>query len=55
MAATKKEQGTVFKVYYYRPENSSSKSNDEALGDCRPSTSISQPENLTAEKIKMKF
>ena len=40
---------------YHRPENSSSKSNDEASDDYRPSTSTSQPENLTAEKIKMKL
>ena len=40
---------------YYRPENSTSESNDEASDDYRPSTSISEPENLTVEKIKIKL
>ena len=40
---------------YYRLENSSYESNDEASDDHRALTRTSQLENLTTEKIKMKL
>ena len=48
-------EASASQTVYYRPENSSSESNDEASDDYRPSTSTSLHENLTAEKIKMKL
>ena len=48
-------EASTSQTVYYCPENSSSESNDEASDDFRPSTSSSQLENLTAEKIKMKL
>ena len=48
-------EASTSQTVYYRPQNASFESNDEASDNYRPSTSTSQPENLTAKKIKMKL